>query len=149
MHRPVPVARKLRREATLAERKLWGALNRRQVAGFKFRRQVTLTRYIVDFACLEARLIVEIDGATHSTQEELLRDSFREQNLRAMGFDILRFQNAEVFENLEGVAETIRLKVRELRPRVDDRAQDSPPPCGEGLGEGVARCKEKCRDPPP
>ncbi len=97
------VARKLRREATSAERRLWRILKLRQVEGFKFRRQVVLQNYIADFACLEARLIVEVDGATRSTDEELRRNAVR---------------NQDVYDNLEGVAETIWLKLRE-RPRTE------------------------------
>jgi very-short-patch-repair endonuclease len=66
--------------------------------------------YIVDFACFEARLVIEVDGATHSTDEEIARDARRDAVLRSHGDTVLRFGNVEVFENLEGVLETIRLK---------------------------------------
>jgi len=70
MHRLTPVVRRLRRDATPAEKLLWRAINREQT-GFRFRRQVPLGGYVVDFACQEARLVIELDGATHSTDEEL------------------------------------------------------------------------------
>jgi very-short-patch-repair endonuclease len=76
-HRLTPIAQRLRREATKAERILWRAINRGQIEGFKFRRQVPLCGYIVDFACHEARLVVELDGATHSTDDELAADADR------------------------------------------------------------------------
>ncbi len=114
-----PVARALRREATSAERLLWRGLRREQIGGFRFRRQVVLAGFIADFACYEARLVIEVDGATHSTDEELARDAARSAAIEAHGFSILRFANDEVFRNLDGVLETIRLKLAELRPRIE------------------------------
>jgi very-short-patch-repair endonuclease len=120
--RLTPVARSLRRNATSVERWLWQGLRREQVAGFRFRRQVPLGGFIADFACLEARLVVEVDGATHSTDQEIERDTARSTALRAQGFDVLRFTNADVYRNVEGVLETIRLRLVELRPRIDESA---------------------------
>ncbi len=117
-----PFARTLRRNATRAERRLWQGFRREQVAGFWFRRQVILGRFIADFACLEARVIVEVDGATHSTDEEIARDAARSAALAAQGFAILRFTNEGVYGNLDGVIETIRLRLMELRPRIDESA---------------------------
>ncbi len=97
---------------------MWRVLKNSQIDGFKFRRQVVLSDYIVDFVCLEARPIVEVDGATHSSEEELRRDADREQRLRSFGFEVLRFQNQEVYNNLDGVAETIWYKLKQLRPRL-------------------------------
>jgi very-short-patch-repair endonuclease len=113
-------ARTLRRNATSAERRLWEVLRRKQVGGFRFRRQVILGGFIADFACLDARLIVEVDGATHSTEEEIARDLFRTTALTAQGFVVLRVTNDDVFHNLDGVAETVAMKLAELRPRIDD-----------------------------
>jgi very-short-patch-repair endonuclease len=113
------VARRLRSDQTSAERKLWTALRRHGIEGFRFRRQVALFGFIVDFASFEARLIVEVDGATHSTESGVARDSRRDEILRSNGNSVLRFTNDEVFRNIEGVLETIRLKLRELRPRGD------------------------------
>ncbi len=118
----MPFARTRRRNATRAERRLWQGLRREQVAGFRFRRQVILGRFIADFACLDARMIVEVDGATHSTDEEIARDAARSAALVAEGFEILRFTNEDVYGNLDGVLETIRLRLMELRPRIDESA---------------------------
>jgi very-short-patch-repair endonuclease len=85
--------------------------------GFRFRRQVILCGFIVDFACYEARLVVEVDGATHTTDAELESDMRRDEKLRANGNSVLRFSNDEVFHNVDGVVETVRLKLSELRPR--------------------------------
>jgi very-short-patch-repair endonuclease len=68
------LARNLRRDATRAERRLWTGLRRKQIEGFRFRRQVALGPFIADFACLEARLIIEVDGATHRTRQVLFSD---------------------------------------------------------------------------
>ncbi|RBP05128.1 very-short-patch-repair endonuclease [Roseiarcus fermentans] len=113
------MARALRRDATSAERRLWSGLRREQIGGFRFRRQVILAGFIADFACLEARLVIEVDGATHSTDDERARDAARSAAIEAQGFSVLRFTNDEVFRNLDGVLETIRLKLAELRPRID------------------------------
>ena len=95
---------------------MWSALRKRDLEGFRFRRQVELVGFIVDFACFEARLVIEVDGATHSTTREIANDDRREAKLIAAGNAVLRFTNGEVYENLEGVLETIRLKLLELKP---------------------------------
>jgi ring-1,2-phenylacetyl-CoA epoxidase subunit PaaD len=117
-------ARELRRNRTLAERRLWWKLRDLKQAGFKFRQQVPIDRYIVDFACLPKRLIVEVDGGTHSTDEEVARDVRREQYLRDQGFRILRVWNSDVRENIDGVMDTI---VGALGP-----PPPTPPPQGGG-----------------
>ena len=119
-HRLAPVARTLRRNATRAERRPWRGLRREQVAGFRFRRQVILGGFIADFACFDARMVVEVDGATHSTDDEIARDAARSAALAELGYDVLRFTNDDVFRNLEGVLETILVRLRELRPRLED-----------------------------
>ena len=117
-----PLARTLRRNATGAERRLWQGLRREQVAGFRFRRQVALGGFIVDFASFDARLGIEVDGATHSTEEEIVRDGARSAALAAQGFEVLRFTNEDVYRNLDGVLNTIRMRLMELRPRLDEPA---------------------------
>ena len=84
---------------TEAERRVWNILRERGVEGFKFRRQVPLGSYIVDFACLEARLVVEIDGGQHGGE----RDAQRDRWLSEQGFAVLRFWNNEVVSNIEGI----------------------------------------------
>jgi very-short-patch-repair endonuclease len=116
------VARSLRRNATSAERRLWQGLRREQVAEFRFRRQVILGGSIADFACFEARMVIEVDGATHATDEEVARDTARSAALAAQGYDVLRFTNDDVFHNLNGVLETIYMRLIALRPRTDESA---------------------------
>jgi len=98
-------ARTLRQNMTEAERRVWQILRSHQMQGYKFRRQVPIGRYIADFACHEARLIVEIDGGQHerSSPPERERSGF----LQSEGYRILRFWNNEVLANLDGVHETI------------------------------------------
>jgi very-short-patch-repair endonuclease len=115
-------ARSLRRNATSAERRLWQGLRREQVTGFRFRRQVILGGFVADFACFEARMVIEVDGATHGTDEEIARDAARSAALAAQGYDVLRFTNDDVFHNLNGVLETIHMRLATLRPRRDDSA---------------------------
>jgi very-short-patch-repair endonuclease len=98
-------ARALRGNPTDPEHLLWNRLRRRQLAGFKFRRQHSVGPYICDFACLEARLIVELDGSQHVEQSayDARRDSF----LRSRGFRVLRFWNNDVLNQTEIVIETM------------------------------------------
>jgi len=78
----------------------------------KFRRQHPIGRYIVDFVTLDGKLIVEVDGATHSTSAELKRDEVRTEILEACGFLVVRVSNVDVYENLEGVLEMIETSLR-------------------------------------
>ena len=87
------------------EWRLWYRLRSRQLLGHKFRRQVPIGPYVADFACLETRLVVEVDGEQHGDQ--LVYDASRDHWLSELGFRVLRFWVVEVDENLEGVIETI------------------------------------------
>src|SRR5579872_7019358 len=87
-------ARDLRQDQPLAERILWSLVRNRQLDGFKFRRQVPIGRYFADFACIEARLIVELDGSQHADQVEY--DEARTRDLRQFGFRVIRFWNGSV-----------------------------------------------------
>ncbi|HYG87386.1 MAG TPA: DUF559 domain-containing protein [Azospirillum sp.] len=98
-------ARTLRHDPTPAERALWRLLRGRQVGDWKFRRQHPVPPYVLDFACLEARVAVECDGEQHA--ERVVRDGQRAEYLTAQGWRVLRFWNHEVLENPVGVAETI------------------------------------------
>jgi very-short-patch-repair endonuclease len=100
-------ARALRRNQTAAEALVWRALRGRSLSGFKFVRQEPVGPYFADFACREERLIVEVDGATHSTDTEQHRDLGRTAFLKAHGYRVLRVPNDEVYRNLEGALATI------------------------------------------
>ncbi len=105
-------ARSLRASQTDAEAKLWQALRNRRLARCKFRRQHPIDRYVVDFVTLDGKLIVEVDGATHSTSSELKRDEVRTKVLEASGFLVVRVTNTDVYENLEGVLDMIETSLR-------------------------------------
>lgn len=94
-------ARELRRQATPAERRLWAAVRHNRLSGFHFRRQHVLEGYIVDFCCIKARVVVEIDGAHHADQADA--DAQRDAVLRRLGFRILRFTNTDVLDHLPKV----------------------------------------------
>ena len=86
---------------TDAERILWYHLRARRLAGFKFRRQLVIEPYIVDFACIEAKLIVEADGGQHGEQE--IADAERTAFLNRLGYRVLRFWNHEILTDTEAV----------------------------------------------
>jgi very-short-patch-repair endonuclease len=109
-------SRDLRRGQTPAEQKLWRKLRGRQLGEYKFVRQEPIGPYFVDFVCREQRLIVEVDGATHSTDEELAYDARREKFLAGEGYRVLRVSNDEVFSNLDDVCETIFMALQTKEP---------------------------------
>jgi very-short-patch-repair endonuclease len=101
-------ARALRRALTDPEKRLWKALRQRlPVDGSHFRRQVPLGRYVADFCCLKARLIVEVDGNQHGADAALAYDAARTAALGAQGFRILRFSNRDVMTGIDVVLDTI------------------------------------------
>jgi very-short-patch-repair endonuclease len=98
-------ARQLRRASTKAEGLLWAQLRDRRLGGFKFRRPWPVGRYYADFACVERRLIVELDGEGHL--QTYAHDFARGRSLARAGYRTLRLPNEEVFKNLDGVLQTI------------------------------------------
>jgi very-short-patch-repair endonuclease len=104
-------ARLLRKNQTDVERLLWKHIRNRQLENQKFRRQLAIEPYIVDFACIELKLIIELDGGQHADQVNY--DEQRSLFLGQRGFKVLRFWNNEVIGNLTGVLEAIRLEILE------------------------------------
>ena len=100
-------ARVLRRDASNAEHKLWRALRDRSLNGHKFVRQERIGPYYADFACREAKLVIEVDGATHSTDEEIASDQTRAAFMKRQGYRVIRFTNGEVYDQLDRVCEAI------------------------------------------
>ena len=104
MKNTVSEARELRKNPTRCEAVLWSRLRRRQVAGMKFRRQVPLVGFIVDFACLKAKLVIEVDGPIH---EGKVDDVCRDRVLEELGYRIVRFSNWRVLQELDKVVAEI------------------------------------------
>jgi very-short-patch-repair endonuclease len=105
--RQIRRARSLRGADTPAEARLWTDLRGRRLQKFKFVRQAPIGPYIVDFLCREARLIVEVDGATHSEDREIAYDRRREVFLKAEGYQIVRVQNDDVYRHINDVLDMI------------------------------------------
>src|SRR6185295_19296285 len=96
-------ARQLRKNQTIAEKRLWNELRKLRWQGYHFRRQAPIDRYIVDFACYAQRLIVEVDGIQHETPTARRADAARDADLQWRGFTILRFRNGDISQSMEGV----------------------------------------------
>lgn len=108
-------ARRLNRNnPTPWEYKLWNCLKMKKLGGYKFRRQVSIENYIVDFCCLELKLIIELDGSGHLHPKQIQKDNKRIEVLNKMGFNVIRFNNNEIDENLNEVLGMIADKCDEL-----------------------------------
>ena len=116
-HRTVPYkrlsnARSLRSDMTDAERKIWQRLRAHRLGGAIFKRQMPVGPYIVDFVCLQARLIIEIDGGQHGNEADVARDAW----LTKQNFRVLRFWNNDVHSNIEGVMQSITEALATMLP---------------------------------
>ena len=118
-------ARRLRKSMTDAERALWRVLRDKQLEGRKFRRQYPIAGYVADFACIEAGLVIELDGGQHA--EQAAYDARRTEDLRMAGYRVIRFWNNEVLGNMDGVLEALRLALLQPHP--------NPPLQGRGGSE--------------
>jgi len=112
-------ARQLRKSQTDAENRLWGFLRNRRLCGFKFRRQYPIPPYIADFVCVEAGLIIEIDGGQHASEQ--LRDEERSPFLKSVGYRTVRFWNNDVLLRTNEVLEAI----------LQELGHPSPPPLSQ------------------
>ena len=128
-------ARRLRRDATEAERYLWRHLRRRNLNGHRFRRQHPIGPYVADFACLHVRLIIELDGGQHAASRSY--DAQRDVYLAERGFRVLRFWDHDVLTDVETVMDVIRAAMEEGPP------QPAPAPPARGSGERVAAIPER------
>ena len=121
-------AGKLRRALTEPEKRLWRHLrNRLPLSDTHFRRQVPIGSYIADFCCLGARLVIEVDGGQHTTDQAVVYDGRRTAYLTSQGFHVLRFTNSEVMQNMNSVLDTIHAALV--------RATPTPSPSPQGGGE--------------
>jgi len=120
-------ARDLRNNPTEAERRLWQAIRARQLSGHRFNRQVRVGPYYCDFVCRSRRLVVEIDGGQHNSEGGKAGDVRRTAFLNAQGYQVIRFWNHDVLDNLPGVLFRIDRMLA---------GQPSPNPSLQGRGEG-------------
>ena len=109
-------ARALRKNSTDAERLLWAALRDHRMNGAGFRRQVPIKNYIADFVCHAAKLVIELDGGQHFSDQSEKKDAARSAVIEAQGFKVLRFSNQDVMTNRTGVLETNAAAVAERAP---------------------------------
>jgi very-short-patch-repair endonuclease len=130
-------SRRLRREQTEAEHRLWQRLRNRGLAGRKFVRQESIGPYVADFVCREARLVVEVDGATHSTDEEVRHDERRTAFIEGQGFRVLRDTNDDVYRSLDAVLDTIFAALGSPDPEARNHPAPHPNPLPAMRGEGV------------
>jgi very-short-patch-repair endonuclease len=117
-------ARTFRKNMSNAEYKLWRELRLRQLDGARFRRQHPIGPYIVDFVCLDKRLVVEVDGEQHTQDDHIAHDERRDRWLTSEGYRVMRFQTIEVYQNLDGVVYTIWGALQEM----PSGRGSSPPP---------------------
>ena len=127
-------ARRLRRDATDAERRLWYRLRARQIDGAKFVRQDPIGPYVVDFVCREQRLIIEVDGGQHATDT---RDALCDGWLSDRGYRVLRFWNNDVLSNTNGVLEAIAAALLDAAGAQNRGNAPSPQPSPRTRGEGA------------
>jgi adenine-specific DNA-methyltransferase len=111
-------ARKLRRDQTDVERKLWYALRDRRFHDFNFRRQQPIGPYVVDFICFRKNLVIELDGSQHGEDDARRKDERRTAYLNGRGYRVIRFWNHEINQNLDGVFDTIERELTRPLTRV-------------------------------
>ncbi len=122
-----PFANKLRKEMTKAEACLWKyTLRARQMNGYQFRRQRPVLQYIADFMCKELKLVIEVDGLTHQSNETCEKDKRKTYALERARFKVLRFADEQVLNNMNGVREVILSVIEEL---------EAPPPTPASGGQ--------------
>ena len=108
-----PLARKLRNDSTKSEIILWGYLKGKQIRGYDFHRHKPIDNYIVDFFCYKLMLAIELDGISHGSEEQYLKDDQKESRLMQLGIRVLRFDDEEVYYQMDNVLNTIESYIEE------------------------------------
>ena len=93
---------------------MWNHLSRRQMNGYKFRRQQSVDQYVIDFYCPELKLAIEIDGDSHFMSGAEVQDKIRQEYIESFGIQFLRFTNEDVYKNIDGVCQTVYNKIEEV-----------------------------------
>ncbi len=104
-------SRQLRENMTTAEKQLWAKVRMKQLKGYQFYRQKPIGGYIVDFFCPRAKLVIEVDGGQHFSDETAKYDRIKDEYLSSLGLKILRFTNTDVLAHIEGVLESIEREI--------------------------------------
>ncbi len=110
-------SRKLRINQTPAERKLWKYLRKNQIANLRFTRQKPIGKYIADFYCHKLKLVIEIDGDRHFKDQEPEKDKIRDKFFKNQNLKVVRFNNLDVYKNIEGVLQTVWNEVEKFKER--------------------------------
>ncbi|MGB2828136.1 MAG: endonuclease domain-containing protein [Dehalococcoidales bacterium] len=136
-------ARQLRKNMTDAERQLWMKLRMKQLNGFQFYRQKPIGDYIVDFFCPRAKLVIEVDGSQHFTDEKAEYDRIRDEYLGSLGLRVLRFSNSDVMAHIEGVVKRIEEGIPLSPEKIPlnppfSKGETSPSPFGKGRPRGIS-----------
>ena len=97
------IAKTLRKNSTIQEKRLWNLLKNRQFHNLKFKRQSPIGKYVVDFICHERKLIIELDGGQHNENKNIENDIERTNFLESLGFKVIRFWNNNIYKNIDGV----------------------------------------------
>ena len=126
------IVKKLRNNLTPQEAKLWVRLKELKQQDLHFRKQVPIKNYVIDFACLSKKLLIELDGEQHGFETEAAKDRQRDTELNDMGYRILRFWNHEVDREIESVRDTIWRDITDREPHPSDALRPTPSPTGEG-----------------
>ena len=120
------LARKLRKNQTEAEKILWHKIRKKQINNLSFYRQKIIGNYIVDFYCPSIKLVIEIDGDLHHTDDSKRYDEIREQYLKNLGLKIYRVNNIDIYKNLEGVLDGLYLEVFKSTPNPSFAKEGNP-----------------------
>jgi len=124
-----PLANALRKNMTKAEACLWKfVLRAGNMKGYAFRRQRPVLNYIADFMCIELKLIIEVDGITHSFEKIVEKDSIKQKELEKAGFTVIRFTDDNILTAIEGVGKAIEIAIEEIEEREDMEKEENPPP---------------------
>ena len=107
-YKNIKLAKNLRKNMTKEEVKLWNILKGKSFEGLKFRRQVAIGEYIVDFLCSSNKIVIELDGGQHNEDNNVKYDQTRTKYLEENGYKVIRFWNNDVWNNIEGVIEKLR-----------------------------------------